>query len=177
MGELNHIAEALDNELANLGLGRRASDKFKSQELASLVQELEKVNQSTTSSTSSETFEPHIKNVHYSRDDVVRATDLFFELLMSEENSTAPIRLLLGFLQHPVTASVKKSPKFFIDEKHPARRVIQALFARERDITSEERFQSDPVYLALHKTIKAIVRDYKGDDRLFIKAYYEILGE
>lgn len=173
MGELNQLAEALDHELSSISLGRRASDKRKQRELISLVQELEKAGNGKLADARLDSED--VSQTTYSRDDVARATDLFFDLLMTEENSSVPLRLLLGFLQRSVAQSVQKSPSFFIDPKHPARRLIKALFVRESDIKDKENFQADRVYLALHASIKAVVRDYRGDDRLFIRSYYEIL--
>lgn len=175
MGELNHIIEALDHELTTTSLGRRASDKRKQQELFNLVRSLETAERSQQRADSHKTAVGRSRRV-YSRVDILHATDLFFELLSSEDTSSKPIQRLLDFLQRPVEQSVMKTPSFFTDARHPARRIIGVLFAREKDILDKEQFETDPVYLAIYESIQSLVKEYKGDDRLFIKSYYEILN-
>jgi len=136
MAELNRITEAIDQGLSSLRYGRRAGDGANRSKFLRLVDELEQASSRPA----------QLNTQAFSVDDIMHATDLFFDMLMSETNSSAALIELLGFLQRPISLSVKADYKL------------------------------DPVYQGLYNAIKMVVREYNGDDRIFLKAYYEILN-
>jgi len=166
MAELNRITEAIDQGLSSLRYGRRAGDGANRSKFLRLVDELEQASSRPA----------QLNTQAFSVDDIMHATDLFFDMLMSETNSSAALIELLGFLQRPISLSVKASPSFFVDPTHYARRLIKAIFVRENEIQDRADYKLDPVYQGLYNAIKMVVREYNGDDRIFLKAYYEILN-
>lgn len=110
----------------------------------------------------------------FNHDDVVNAVAMFFDTILSSERCVTAARTLIGMLQLPVLKSASADGRFFSDSRHPARRFIKALYLESTKIEGSEHLDADPRYRALHSIVKRLVKEYNGDDRVFLRAYFEV---
>lgn len=130
----------------------------------------------------------------FESDDVIEAVQLFFDSILTSEYCSSAVMTLVGMLQIPVLKSAAASDRFLTDQRHPARRLIKALFVVANDIdvvkpvldsSSVDKVSSDAlgddvaendhaVYRSLLSIVKTVVHGYNGDDRVFLQAYFDV---
>jgi|GEM_PF-2602056 len=107
-------------------------------------------------------------------DETARAVHLFFDSIAGSEEFGATCKSLIALLQMPVLKSVEKSDKFFSDARHPARRLIKAIYQKTSKIDSVSDLKQAQIYAKLLDILNDVVREYKGDERIFLNAYFQV---
>lgn len=110
----------------------------------------------------------------YNRDDIIHAVDMFFDTILSSEECSLAVKSLIGKLQIPVLKSAQVNGKFFTDARHPARRLIKALYVQASKIGPERKLETNPFYLSMQTTVKTVLKEFDGDERIFLRAYFDI---
>lgn len=119
------------------------------------------------------------KKQQYDTNDVLAAVEMFFDTILSQDHCSDALMTLIGMLQMPVLKSASRSDRFLTDTRHPARRLIKALFTAASEFEAipvmatdgEEQYQK---YCALLDIVKSVAHSYDGDDRLFLQAYFNV---
>lgn len=115
-----------------------------------------------------------VESKAFNRDDVIRAVDLFFESISNSAQFTPAAKTLIGMLQMPVLQSATKNGKFFRDARHPARRLIKAIYQEANRIATDVDIEQDRCYLRMAKILEDVIQDYNGDERIFLNAYFQV---
>ncbi len=110
----------------------------------------------------------------FDREDIIHAVDMFFDTILSSDRCSVAVKNLIGMLQIPVLKSAARNGKFFSDNRHPARRLIKALYLEASKLDASSNVDHDPLYISLLEIVKGVVRDFNGDERIFLRAYFDV---
>lgn len=110
----------------------------------------------------------------FNRDDVVQAVELFFDTIFSSDACSVVAKTLVGYLQVPVLKSAMQNGRFLTDARHPARRLIKALYLEAAKFESVVDLETDEHYQAMLEIVKSVSRDFESDERIFLQAYFEV---
>lgn len=110
----------------------------------------------------------------FDRDDIIHAVDLFFHSISESAQCTPAAKPLIAMLQMPVLQSAAKNGKFFRDARHPARRLIKAIYQEANKIPVNAVVEQDQRYVSMTKILEDVLQDYDGDERIFLNAYFQV---
>ena len=110
----------------------------------------------------------------FHKQDLIEAVAMFFNTLLDPKLTSTPVRALLVHLELPVLRAVLLNERFFTDTKHPARRLIKALYVKAEVLGEQNLYEYDNRYQQMLNSVRAVAAEFSGDERLFLKAYFEI---
>lgn len=107
--------------------------------------------------------------------DILYAVNLFFDSLLEHHQLHEITRGLLSKLEGPITKLALLDTQFFSDANMPGRRFIKLVvdcdvFLSEADtMPIAKAFES-----GLRKIVQSLESEFESDQRLFLKAYYDL---
>jgi len=110
------------------------------------------------------------KAVHQVSEKTIDFIKLIFDAIIDEESITDEIKTLLLSLQIPVIKAAMLDGDFFVDDKHPARQLLDKI--AEAGVGVSEH--NDPVYIDIEKIVRKLLNDYKDDVVAFTVALDEL---
>jgi hypothetical protein len=113
--------------------------------------------------------QPKFKQVD---DDLINLVSMLFEFILEDYNLAAPIQVLISRLQIPILKVVIKDNSFFSSNKHPARKLLNAL-AKAGIGWNESQNKDDALYQKMLKTVQSVLDNFTGDINLFEELYTE----
>lgn len=114
------------------------------------------------------------QNEELKAEHVIHAVDMFFDTILSSDLCSPAVKNLIGMLQMPVLKSATANGMFFSDARHPARRLIKALYSQASKLDYNSNIDSNPRYIVLHDIVKKLSKEFDGDERLFLRAYFDV---
>ncbi len=111
------------------------------------------------------------KRVNQVSEKTIDFIKLIFDAIIDEESITDTIKTLLLSLQIPVIKAAMIDADFFVDDKHPARQVLDKIAEAGVGISDHK----DPVYIDLEKIVKKLLREFKEDLGAFATALKELI--
>ncbi|MDH5516940.1 MAG: DUF1631 domain-containing protein [Gammaproteobacteria bacterium] len=110
------------------------------------------------------------KQISAALDKTIDFIKLIFDAIIEDSNISDSIKALLLTLQIPVIKASMIDQDFFIDDKHPARRLLDRIAEIGVGISSH----SDEFYKLIHKVVQKLLAEYSRDQNAFTKALDEI---
>jgi len=114
--------------------------------------------------------EPALKQLD---EDLINLVSMLFEFILEDYNLAAPIQVLISRLQIPILKVVIKDSSFFNVNKHPARKLLNALARAGIGWSENHNTQQDALYQKIQETVHSILDNFDGDIQLFEKLYKE----
>ncbi|MCW9013346.1 MAG: DUF1631 domain-containing protein [Gammaproteobacteria bacterium] len=110
------------------------------------------------------------KRVNQVSEKTIDFIKLIFDAIIEEDSITDTIKTLLLSLQIPIIKAAMLDADFFVDDKHPARQLLDKLAEAGVGVTDHK----DPVYIEIEKIVKKLLTDYKEDIVAFEIALKEL---
>ncbi|MCW8935237.1 MAG: DUF1631 domain-containing protein [Gammaproteobacteria bacterium] len=110
------------------------------------------------------------KAVHHVSEKTIDFIKLIFDAIIDEESITDEIKTLLLSLQIPVIKAAMLDADFFVDDRHPARQLLDKI--AEAGVGVSEHH--DPVYIDIEKIVRKLLTDYNDDVVAFKVALDEL---
>lgn len=112
------------------------------------------------------------KRVNQISEKTIDFIKLIFDAIIDDKSITDTIKTLLLSLQIPVIKAAMIDPDFFVDDKHPARQLLDK-FAEAGVGVSDH---TDPIYIKLAEIVQKLLKEFKEDVTEF-KVALEALTE
>ena len=110
------------------------------------------------------------KAVHQVSEKTIDFIKLIFDAIIDEDSITDEIKTLLLSLQIPVIKAAMLDGDFFVDDKHPARQLLDKIAEAGVGVSEHK----DPVYIDIEKIVRKLLNDYKDDVVAFNVALEEL---
>ena len=110
------------------------------------------------------------KRVNQVSEKTIDFIKLIFDAIIEEDSITDTIKTLLLSLQIPIIKAAMLDADFFVDDKHPARQLLDKLAEAGVGVTDHK----DPIYIDIEKIVKKLLTDYKEDIVAFEVALKEL---
>ncbi len=111
--------------------------------------------------------------VNFKAEDITQALDIFFETILANEDVSDFAQNLILQLRQPIIEMTVVNPAFLLDAHHPARRLIKLIVQRCAQLESEADGKSS-FWPKIQKIVTDASRHFDGDERIFLKAYFDI---
>lgn len=99
------------------------------------------------------------KAVHQVSEKTIDFIKLIFDAIIDEESITDEIKTLLLSLQIPVIKAAMLDADFFVDDRHPARQLLDKIAEAGVGVTEH----TDPVYVDIEVIVRKLLNDYDDD--------------
>tara|TARA_R110001592_G_scaffold33316_2_gene115590 strand:+ start:3803 stop:6019 length:2217 start_codon:yes stop_codon:yes gene_type:complete len=100
-------------------------------------------------------------------EDLINLVAMLFEFILNDYNLAAAIQVLISRLQIPILKVVIKDNTFFSTNKHPARKLLNALAKAGIGWTENQNNTEDALYQKINSIVNAILDDIESDSNLF----------
>ncbi|MCW9047692.1 MAG: DUF1631 domain-containing protein, partial [Gammaproteobacteria bacterium] len=110
------------------------------------------------------------KAVHHVSEKTIDFIKLIFDAIIDEESITDEIKTLLLSLQIPVIKAAMLDADFFVDDRHPARQLLDKIAEAGVGVSEHK----DPVYIDIEKIVRKLLTDYNDDVVAFNVALDEL---
>jgi hypothetical protein len=104
-------------------------------------------------------------------EDLINLVSLLFEFILDDYNLAAPIQVLISRLQIPILKVVIQDNSFFNTNKHPARKLLNALARAGIGWNEHNNSQQDGLFVKIQETVHTILDEFDGDIQLFDRLY------
>ncbi|MDH5735859.1 MAG: DUF1631 domain-containing protein [Gammaproteobacteria bacterium] len=110
------------------------------------------------------------KAVHQISEKTIDFIKLIFDAIIEDKSITDAIKAILLSLQIPVIKAAMLDADFFVDDKHPARLLLDKL--AEAGVGVSEH--SDEVYIAINAIVQKLLKEFEEDITVFKNALDEL---
>lgn len=124
------------------------------------------IKQALLSTIASEQGGAITKQVNQSIEKIIDFIKLIFDAIIDDESITDTIKALLLTLQIPVIKASMIDQGFFVEDDHPARKLLDRLAEVGVGITSNK----DVLYISINKVIYTLLDEYSQDINAFVSA-------
>jgi hypothetical protein len=114
------------------------------------------------------------KSVPPVEEDIINLVAMFFDFVLDDPNVPVQIQALLSRLQIPVLKIALHDRRFFNDNKHPARLLINEIAGASIGWSSLQQHAQDQLYEKISATVQQIHDNFIDDTAVFTEQY-EIL--
>ena len=103
------------------------------------------------------------KRVNQVSEKTIDFIKLIFDAIIDDKSITDTIKALLLSLQIPVIKAAMLDSEFFVDDKHPARLLLDKIAEAGVGVSEHK----DPIYIDIEKVVKKLLAEYKEDVAAF----------
>ncbi|KAB7762865.1 DUF1631 domain-containing protein [Xanthomonas maliensis] len=101
---------------------------------------------------------------------------LLYAQMQRDVRRQAPAQDLLAKLQVPVLRAALNDPQFFVRDQHPVRELLNTVAESGATWLGEDDVDAQ-LLQTLGRNVERIVRDYQGDDAVFVRANEEVQAQ
>ena len=114
------------------------------------------------------------KAVQQSDEDIINLVAMFFDFILDDKNLPLAFQAVISRLQIPILKVALKDEKFFSNNDHPARKLINSLASASIGWDDTEDREKDKTYKAITGIVQAIMENNAEDNSIYIEKLQEI---
>ena len=114
------------------------------------------------------------QSVKKSDEDVINLVAMFFDFVLDDSNLPTAFQALIGRLQIPILKLALKDQSFFKNNKHPARKMVNALATASIGWDDVDSTEKDRAYQEMSAIIHEIIESDEVTEQIYVEKLAEL---